>query len=108
MGVKMDKEDKEILDRIKARKEANFQDGLERVSQNWGGVRVPGPGKSLGRPKKPQEEKAVTKNFRLDPDTLETLIELADMLDKSQTDIIRMALHDMGVEYDIVDGPWMG
>lgn len=111
----------EILSEIKARKEANAMSGSEmarakRYSQkitewkprNFGGVSKPKAGKTSEEPKKEPEKKGVTQSFRfdLDPETMETLIELADLLGKTQTDILRMAIHDMGVEYNIVDGPW--
>lgn len=83
-------------------------DGVAYATQweprNWSGDRKPEKGKASEKPKNEPEKKAVTKSFILDPTTTDTLIELADMLGKTETDVLRMAIHNMGVEYDIVEG----
>lgn len=68
-----------------------------------GAARGPGENKAPDSAPKAPEEQTVTESFQLDPATRETLVELADMLGKTQADILRMAIHDMGVEYNIVE-----
>ncbi len=83
----------------------NARDGAEEwIPRNWGGTRKPSDGKTLGRPKKAPGQQLSTKSFRLDPTTVKTLASLASHLKVSQTEVIRMAIHDLGAEYDLFEG----
>lgn len=82
----------------------NARDGAEEwAPRNWGGAREPSEGKALGRPKKALGQELSTKSFRLDPTTIKTLTSLTSRLKVSQTEVIRMAVHNLGVEYDFFD-----
>lgn len=83
----------------------NAWEGAEEwTPRNWGGIREPSEGKTLGRPKKAPDQQLSTKSFRLDPTTIKTLTSLASHLKVSQTEVIRMAIHDLGAEYDLFEG----
>lgn len=82
----------------------NTSDSAEKwIPRNWGGTRKPSEGKSLGRPKKAPGQQLSTKSFRLDPITIKTLSSLASQLKVGQTEVIRMAIHNLGVEYDLFE-----
>ena len=82
----------------------NARNGAEKwIPRNWGGIREPSKGKTLGRPKKAPDQQLCTKSFRLDPTTTKTLTSLASHLKVSQTDVIRMAIHDLGAEYGLFE-----
>ncbi|MCG8617678.1 MAG: hypothetical protein MI802_15775 [Desulfobacterales bacterium] len=82
----------------------NARDGAkEWLPRNWGGIREPSEGKALGRPKKAPDQQLSTKSFRLDPTTIKTLTSLTARLKVNQTEVIRMAVHNLGVEYELVE-----
>lgn len=64
-------------------------------------------GKREGAGRKKSESKMSTQSFTLDKETIQTINELAEILKTSKSKVIRMAIHDIGVTYDIVDGPWI-
>lgn len=70
---------------------------------SWGGAGEPEKDKRSEKPEKVPEKEAAPETFRLDPATKAVLIELAVRLGRTQDDILKMAVNDMGVKYDILD-----
>ena len=61
----------------------------ETDSDNWGGARTPDPGKVMGRPRLPPEERTVARNISLPQASWEWIDELAKRIEKSRSQVFQ-------------------